>query len=191
MTPGAARTATPRELARRRVRGAPRLLFAPEAPAANSLASVRRSDARARRLGTARADPLGRTVAARFAAADELVHVGDLARCGSRGCVSHRARRIALGRRVPRAAPRAGLGRQTVGAAPVRSTNKYSTFPAGPVIGGSTSSPATKPFAAAHVRILSTALRRTPSSLTTPPRPTCSRPTSNCGFPCVLFGFLG
>src|SRR5690606_9087079 len=63
-----------------------------------------------------------------------------------------------------------------------RRCRKYSTLPAGPGSGLATTPTVDQPRSAARWATDSTAVTRSPGSETTPPAPTRSLPTSNCGF---------
>src|SRR6185437_6351285 len=82
--------------------------------------------------------------------------------------------------------PSATAGRQLAG---VRTKSRYSTLPAGPVIGDSTTPTTSQPRARAAATHLSTAAWRFSGSRTTPPLPTSPLPTSNCGLTSAMMGF--
>ena len=63
-----------------------------------------------------------------------------------------------------------------------RATSSASTFPAGPGTGESSTPCTSSPCSSIQRRIPSIASRRAWGSRTTPPFPTFSRPTSNCGY---------
>src|SRR5215468_10263996 len=67
------------------------------------------------------------------------------------------------------------------GGAPRRSQRKYSTLPAGPGSGLAVTPATPRPWALAAAATAATASRRSSGSRTTPPLPTRSLPTSNCG----------
>src|SRR5262249_36027774 len=70
---------------------------------------------------------------------------------------------------------------RSAGGASRRSQRKYSTLPGGPGSGPAAAPATPKPGRAAVAATASTASARSAGSRTTPPAPTRSRPTSNCG----------
>jgi len=126
-------------------------------------------------------------------------------RVGAGGVVRDPADRAAAVRAVADAAASLGLGVRDVtasplpsshagpsaivrrksssssGGAPRRSHRKYSTFPAGPGNGLAVLPRTPKPSPAADSATIRTASARAAGSRTTPPDPTLSLPTSNCG----------